>query len=228
MTDENEQDTEKEVATPEEGDDSDTEAHDDADSEDGDSDDLDESDESGEKETKGDDQEIDWKARANETEARLEREANRARDAEAFAASLMTTTQKIDFHAQSALSRLEQVTKQAEFKIWDANDRADYATKAINHPIMSKYADEVEKRVAACQKSGQAYTRENIAIRIAGEKAMAATSKSAGKKQKRAASENVDRSKSAATKGIGDKRVNGKLDPNSREAVRARLRNATF
>ncbi len=253
MSDPNEEEAEQEEISTDEQEvteeisDSDSDS-DSADSEDGDSDDLDETDESGEKSTgAGKDEEIDWKARAEETSKRLADVEAKRTEAENMASKAlsvkqredyekeekekvlhMTPEERIEYRAQQAEQRIEYVNRMAEFRIWDANDRADFIEQQSKNPIMKKYSDEVEKRVEICKKAGHPYTRKDIAIRVAGERVMASAGKGGSKKQKQQAQTNVDKSRASATKGSGGVKANGRADPNSREARNERLRSTTF
>ena len=186
--------------------------------------------------------EVDYKARFEESE-KSRNEANeilvralthsqhdprKAAEEEHKKLLAMTPEQRLDYRAQQAEQKINMITAQSEFKIKDANDRADFGIFCAKNPIAAKLSGDVEKRLAEERKRGYNYDRKVLLTYLAGEKALASADKSATKKQRAQASENIKKSGTKATPAGGDKKLNGKRDPNSSEAIRERLSTARF
>jgi hypothetical protein len=219
--------------------------HDSPDSEDGDSDDLPEGEHGDEAATKEDDEPIDVEAltrraeaaeaSSRETQAMLARilsgqnrdpqeEARKEREKVAN----MTADERALYIVDQAEARIRHITQQSEFKVQDANDRANFKDLCSKNPVAAKLAPEVEKRIAAERAKGYNFDREVMLKYVAGEKALQSAERGGSRRQKREAAENTKKSSTSATRAVGDKKLNGKIDPNSREARLERLKNARF
>jgi len=137
----------------------------------------------------------------------------------------MTPEERLLYAADQQERRLQQITQQAEQRIADANDRAEYAILAASNPMAKKYQPEVERRLAEAKSHGYNYSREVMLTYIAGEKALAAVKGGGDNKQRQAAEENKQRSSSNATSGVGDQKVNGRIAADDKAARDERLRN---
>jgi hypothetical protein len=192
-------------------------------------------------EHKGEDADIGfWKQKAAETEARLHEttglltrhlsgaDQRKAEQETRERLMAMSPEERLEFKAEQAEGRMRLMMQQSEFRVADANDRADYMAKAVKNPIYAKYADEVEKRIDAARKQGANFTREVMAKYVAGEKLIAAAEKGGNKKQKKEAASNVSRSKSSATKAVGDKKLNGARGAEDWAARMERLRSTAI
>lgn len=231
---------EEEIETPEEGQHEEAEPHDDADSEDGDDDNGPEEEITKEADEPIDVEAITARAKAAEDQAKQTQDllvkvlSGQGKDPgeearkERERVAAMSPEERAFYAAEMAEKRINFATQQAEFKIKDANDRADFAIMCAKNPVAAKLQGEVEKRLAEERAKGMNYDRKNILIYLAGEKALQSAEKGGSKKQKREAAENTRKSSTTATKAVGDKKANGKLDPNSREARLERLRDARF
>lgn len=232
----------EEPEAPAEGEEETTEQHDDADTEGAEPDESEEEGdgEGSETEEKPDVEALSARAKAAEDNVKATQDllvkvlATQGKDPQEEArkererVAAMSPEERLLYAAESAERRVHYATQQAEFKIKDANDRADFTIMCAKNPVAAKLQGEVEKRLAEERAKGMNYDRKNILIYLAGEKALAAAEKGGNRKQKREAAENTRKSSTTATKAAGDKKANGKLDPNSREARLERLRDARF
>ena len=159
--------------------------------------------------------------------ARLERPAQAApQGPSAEQLALMTSDELITYRLGESDKRFQQTLGQIQWNTYEASDKATFNSLKATDPLATKYADEVETRLAAMRQQGQNVDRERLLTYIIGEKARAGRSvakqRQTAQGQQRIARQTV-RPGAARSDTTGNR---GKVS--DQEARDKRLENMTF
>jgi hypothetical protein len=116
--------------------------------------------------------------------------------------ALMSPEERIDYKLEQAEKRNSAILQQQQFTMSDQADRMEYQTKAATDPRYSKYAPEVEAKLAEARRTGGNPKREVVLKYILGEKLLANASKT--EPQRKAAAASVKRQTTSPMNGKGD------------------------
>jgi len=95
--------------------------------------------------------------------------------------ALMTPQEYADYKLGQAEKRFQQTVGQIQWQTYEASDRAAFNALKATDPLATKYADEVETRLAQLRQQGQNVDRERLLTYIIGEKARQGRTAARGK-----------------------------------------------
>lgn len=120
-------------------------------------------------------------ARFREEQERQKVEGRTAaeQERERLALENMDPYERLEYRQRQVEQKAEQRVAQLEFRMADAADRTDFASKCARTPALAAVADEVESTLAAMRQGGTTAPRETIATYLIGQRAI---SRAAGAK----------------------------------------------
>jgi hypothetical protein len=143
--------------------------------------------------------------------------------------SLMSADEKAEFLAEETRLQTRQELARIEFNSADRADKADFRALCRDDRAVAAVAEDVEARLAEMRRNGQNADRETIATFFIGQRARerggAAKTKALKKRDA-----DLDRERGRPVGGARSNvpRPGGKQQLNTREALRARLKDITF
>lgn len=161
----------------------------------------------------------------NSTNAAQQAE-NQRRQAELLAG--MEPDERARAIADARFNQLQQQVQRQSWELQENNDRATWQTRVTTDAVAKRYADRVDARLSEMRANGQTAPRESVYFYLLGEdiakkgpKAIASQRAAASGRARNAAG-TLQRSRPDAS------RQSGRLDPESLEAIEARLSKAVF
>lgn len=136
--------------------------------------------------------------------------------------ALMTEEERREFLRDERMARLENAVVASSRQAVDSADQAKWEASCVSNPTRAKYAAKVEEQLQVFRNNGAYPQREAVYHYLLGRDADTKPRK-ATVKQKQAAKERVDSSKSTPLSGKGDAGGRKNQDDDSLEAVRERI-----
>jgi hypothetical protein len=137
----------------------------------------------------------------------------------------MSYEERLDYEVQRARGDMSQAINSIRQELQLNQDAAKFESMCARNPLAAKFRDEVERMHAESAAKGQPVARE-ILLYLAAGKASVAKAPKAMSRAQRAAGEAIARNTTRGGAAGSDVRTSGRGDPNSLEAIEARLRNA--
>lgn len=140
--------------------------------------------------------------------------------------ALMDPQEKRDFLRDEELAGMKQTVLLTQLQTQDAIDRQAFNARAINDPVFSKHAQDVEQRLYKERQQGRNWPRETILAQIIGENALKAKPKAS---EKAAAKDRVKSSEGKPASGRSNANAykSGRAGESLAE-LEARLENQVF
>lgn len=132
--------------------------------------------------------------------------------------------------AQQQFQSLQQQINQQRLDLQENADRSAWASKVASDPLAKRYEARVEQRLAEMRSQGQTAPRENIYKFLVGDD-IATKGPKAVLQARTAAQRRTSAASGAAPRSRGDVQPasgRSRVDPDSIEALEARLKNARF
>ena len=155
------------------------------------------------------------------------RQSSRTAEEEAQRLAMMTPEERVEHYLQIQRREHQSFVQQQQFQTADVNDRATFQSMVRGVPEYEKLAPQVENELAAIrQQFGWNVPRQLVMAALIGIETM--KSRDQVGKARAQGQARIQKQKVRPAGGASDVQRRLKLDPNSPEARRARLEDATF